>query len=100
MLPELSSYPKPSRQTNGQITHRISLDDTESHVFLYRDLGEGGNAVWSERAGGHGDCGWVTATWLPGRPFLYRFLHPESRVSGAVSISLDSRKNVPDKITE
>ncbi len=35
--------------------HRISLDDTESHVVPdTSDLGEGGNAVLTERAGGNG----------------------------------------------
>jgi hypothetical protein len=35
-----------------------------------------------------------------GRPFLYRFLHAESRLFGGASISLVGGKNVAQLITE
>jgi hypothetical protein len=48
----------------GRNTQRISLDNTESHVFCYRDLGEGGNAAVFGRVGREQVAG-GTATLLP-----------------------------------
>ena len=51
-----------------------------------------------EREGGNGAAVGYR-DFATGRPFLYRFLHAESRLSGGGSISLVGCKNVAKKIT-
>jgi len=85
----------PGRQASRADSPTHFLNDTGSHVFCYRDLGEGGNADQTDvrdwAVAGH-HCS------VTGRPFLLYM--GESKLCGGGSISLIGCKNVAKFITE